>query len=397
MKRLAINIFCAAAALILSAACQKQPDVFQRDTDAISVDCNAQSITHYVLVSGHWTLETDEDWLSFTPAEGDGDGVLFQSYLINIAYNKGEAREGVYYLCHNGQRASVIVSQGECNFKYGKVSIEGNFVRDEASTARVLVAYSGASGEESISYSAVLSGVGAAGLSIPDGTYSSLTPGSGNISIPIEGTPTAEGDFSVEIKLDGKSVGSASATVAAPAVVIETTVLAKWTFAEASNADKKAELTAAYPSWASDKYLDAFEGKGRLSIYEPEGKTLAKVTGCSFADGHLYFKGMQQDDAVLFTVPCTLSAGSAVTFKGCMGGAGSSAAYYLAEYSLDGSTWTECPGATTSTFYAMTFNWHCKTEDNITDCNNGNFNVTFTPGAVTDKLYVRLRVPQTSV
>lgn len=215
MKKTIINIILAAATLLLGASCQEQPDVFQRDTDAISVDCNSQSVKHYVLVSGHWTLETNESWISFEPAEGDGDGTNFQPYYVKVAYNKGDARQGEFFLCHNGQRASVIVSQGPCNFKFGALSFVGALAQNEPSTASVSVAYSGASGEESFAYTGTIKGEGAEGLSIQPDTYTGLTAGKGSMVIPISGTPSASGDITIEISVDGKVLGSVNAKVAA--------------------------------------------------------------------------------------------------------------------------------------------------------------------------------------
>lgn len=395
MKKLyKIALLCLAAITSVT-ACQKAEDVFQRDTDEISVDCTAQAVTHYVLCSGAWTLETSEDWISFDPAEGVGDGVHYQAYNVIVAYNKGTARQGEYILKHSGIEAPVTVTQGKCSFAYGKAAFNGTLTQNETSTASVTVAYTGASGEETAQVSGSISGAGAAGLSIESTTYNSFTPGAGNVIIPIVGTPTNEGAITVNVTVDGNNF-TVTGTVAKAVPVGPTpteVAIAYWKFSsDGATNPTKDELAAKYPTWASGFTITDDNG-AVLSIAEAAGKTASAINGAAYSNGHLYLKGLYLNDAVVIARKgVKLPAGAQITFKGCMGGSGSSAGYFLAEYSVDGSNWTECAGAQTETVNGNACKYHAKPVDNTTSDTEGAFEVKFTTAAAATDLYIRLRV-----
>lgn len=391
-------------ASVLAAGCQKEEKIFQRDTDAVSCDGTAQSLTHYIKASGEWSSESTVDWITLDPASGIGDGKSFQKYNINVAYNRGEAREGVFYLIHDGGRFPVIVSQGPSNFKYGAVAFEGTLSQEVESTAYVTVSYSGASGEESVNYVGTVSGEGAAGLSIENGTFDSFESGSGLVRIPVKGTPTAFGEVVFAITLDGKPAGTVATTVAKKEEppTTEDVTLAVWKFCdhEGTN-DDKAELMARHPEWWDTSlrvgnsgicYSD--EGKGVLTVQEAAGKTATAINSWGGGQGHLYIKGFYVDDYWLFTMSdVNLKKADEIDFSGSMGGSGSSAGYYICEYSVDGSTWTEAEDALSETVGSNTFRYHVAPKDNITNTVEGAFDVKFhLPSDVNGKLYIRLRV-----
>lgn len=389
------NILFAFAAVFSMVACVKQEEILVRDTDAFSVDGNKNIVTHYVKASGAWRIETSEDWLSFDPSEGTGDGVNYQAVRITVAYNHGDPREGFFTIVSGSKSADVIVSQGRSNFKFGTPAASGSLVVGETSAAVVTIPYSGASGEEKFDYNFTLSGA-SAGLSIPAGT-ADIAEGNGTASIAIEGTPEADGDLTISGTFGTLAVGPLTLKVTKPVSPTpggETSgVLAKWIFEGAANSEKAAEYEAAYPSWKSEFWIAAMEGKGKLSIVEAAGKTATAINSQSFSGGHLYWKGMYTDDAVLFTCDeVSLTENAEIQFSGCMGGSGSSAGYFLAEYSTDGTNWTAAPGALTETINGASVSYHAAPVDNTTDTNVGTFDVKFKPGAVSGKLYVRLRV-----
>ena len=64
-----------------------------------------------------------------------------------------------------------------------------------------------------------------------------------------------------------------------------------------------------------------------------------------------YIKGLYYNDYWLMTIPVKyVASGTVLNAKGCFGGSGSAAAFFLLEYSADGLTWHQADGAKTETF-----------------------------------------------
>ena len=199
-------------------------------------------------------------------------------------------------------------------------------------------------------------------------------------------------------------MGTVSTTVAKkeePSTTVDVT-LAVWKFCdhEGTN-DDRAELMARHPEWWDSSlrvgnsgicYSD--EGRGVLTVQEAAGKTATAINSWGGGQGHLYIKGFYVDDYWLFTMSdVNLKKADEINFSGSMGGSGSSAGYYICEYSVDGSTWTEAGGALSETVGSNTFKYHVAPKDNITNTVEGAFDVKFhLPSNVNGKLYIRLRV-----
>ena len=398
MKRL-FKYTCIALALALSfAGCQKEADVFTREQDSISVDCNEQNVSQNILCLGEWTSRSDAAWLKVIPESGSGNGRDYQFYQISIDYNSGAAREGVVYLIHNGKEFPVTVNQAKCNFEFGKVAFSGSLTQDVESTASLLVAYKNASGKETTHFSCSISGEGAAGLSVPS-VSGGIKAGDGTASLAILGTPSAKGNVDFEVFADGSSLGKVSATVAAastpgpgPASSIEVV----WSLTDhKGDSAERAALNEKHPEWLNSMIMYADKGNGVLSVVGAEGRPAAPAIGSqSFADGHLYIKGMYDQDYFLLTCnDFAFPAGTAVTCSGSMGGAGSSAGYYVIEYSVDGTNWALAEGAITEDVEGMSITYHTKPYDDITGTELGAFSVTMHPAAAsTGTFYVRVKV-----
>ena len=353
------------SAFISVASCNKVSDVFERDTDYISVSCNAGNYRHFVKVSGHWTLESSEDWLSFSPAEGDGHGVDYQEYTLSVAYNKGAAREGVYYLCSNGRRAEVKVSQQECSFKWGKLEFSGILIQESECESSVSLSYSGASGEESFSYEGSISGPGSEGLSIESGIIDNLTPGNGSILIPISGTPVNAGVVIISINVDGVNVGSVEAEVVEKSVAPDPDKELKglpvgWNFYALGITTDEVKALPQTASWKKDSspaFVLPTSGNNDGARFTAVAN-VGTITDRTF-NPSIQVKGLLEGDYWLASIPVSsLAANTRLKLELGCGSAGGSAGYYMLEYSVNSSSWTSVPGAVSHTRGSDTFYAH---------------------------------------
>lgn len=168
-----------------------------------------------------------------------------------------------------------------------------------------------------------------------------------------------------------------------------------WSFSYAKgSADDNEALGARQPDWTSSLTLYSDQGQEAfIKAFEAEGKTATAFNTVSFTDGQPYIRGIYYHDYFLVSVPAEeLPAGSTVSLKGSMAGSGSSAGFFLAEYSTDGgASWKQAGEGTETTVADAAFTYHCAPQDNF-ESGAGDFAAAFeTAGEVTEgKLLVRL-------
>lgn len=388
-----------ALALVAAAtSCRKSETFFQRDVDVVNVTCMAQSVTHYVRSSGAWTSDCSEvDWITLSPASGQGKGSDFEEYKINVAYNPGADREGTFYLVKDGQRCPVTVYQSECTFKVNTsgAKIEGALVQNETSSAVIAIPFVDASGEEMVDVQVELGGK-SAGLSVVNGPKPT-TAGKGNIIVTIDGVPAQAGELTLKVTAAGASKDLKTTIQAGSSPdVPQTGVIAAWAFCKYQGSTPESdEIKARYPEWTTDSHmLKASAGVGEIVIAEAAGKTTPAVNSFGYNNGHAYIKGLYVNDSWQMNVPVTnIAKNSDVTVAGSFGGSGSAAAFFLAEYSVDGTSWTEVPGASTGTYAGKDVRFHAQAKDSYDEA-EGAFRCTFKmPVALKDaELRIRLRV-----
>lgn len=402
MKNIYSAALLAICGLSILAGCMKAEDVFTREQSEISVDCNAQTIRQNILVLGAWSSDCSEvsDWISLEPAEGNGDGKTFQYYYVNIAYNKGAARSGSFYLVHNGNRYEVSVYQSKCNFSFGKPAFNGTLMETQTCAASIDIPYTNAGAGSEYDVQVTMTGA-CDGLTVENGKHTIVESGNGTLSIPVTGTPTAKGTITFSISIDGASYGTLEAEVKAyvPPTPTKEVTYAVWHLCkQKGTAEEKAALNVAHPEWygattLADLKLNSDEGKGVLTMVETDPDA-PNISGWSFGDAHIYIKGLCVNDYFLFTVDgANLSAGDIVTFSGSMGGAGSSAGFYVMECSADGTNWIVGENPVTETVEGQSVTYHVKVPDDNTSDQIGAFNVVFKAPAASGKFYVRARVP----
>lgn len=396
-------------------SCKEDGIVFSRENDVISIDCTEQTIEQTILCDGEWVADCSEaEWITVSPERGSGNGRDYGTFTLNVEYNSGAARQGTVYLMSRGTSLPVKVLQGECEFAYGAVSIEGYLLQGTESDAEIHIPYSCASGKESVEISFTMSG-SSEGISMPDMTFSSFEKGDGEIVIPVTGTPETAGDLTIGIVIDGVRIGSCTIEVIGDTGDTVEGLPVGWNFYAAGI--KTPRGTEYDYSWSSEAVNPTDEilpydkhrvlpSYGNESAYLTAYSTkITSLENYTFNPG-IQIRGMLKNDYFLFVVPVrNFSAATEISVEASMGAAGSAAGYYALEYSSDQKTWHLAEGAETLDVFGESGPVHYsvpkantsedrKTYDKETD--KGYRKYTFPLTGIDDiragNLYLRLRV-----
>ena len=175
-----------------------------------------------------------------------------------------------------------------------------------------------------------------------------------------------------------------------------------WEFLKTQGNDTNASaLKDSKPEWGDgDHYVKSDDQGGLariLAVEAPEKSEYGanEVNGWAYNNGHIYIKGLYLNDYWLLTVPVkNLDEGKTINVKGVINGSGSSPAFFILEYSLDGETWAECDDPKEYTMNDKVVRYHVQAKDASSAEESGNFEATFTtPSALPDgNLYIRARV-----
>lgn len=352
-KRIASILF--AAAVSLTASCEKDGGVFMRENDHVACDCTEQTIEQNILCDGQWTADcSGVEWIAVTPEQGSGNGKDYGSFQLHIEYNAGAERTGTVHLVYEGVAYPVTVTQGACEFAYGTPAVNGNLFQNIAGTATVSLPYTRASGRESVEISGAVSGAAAEGISIATATYASFSKGSGELTVPIEGTPVRSGVVNFELFADGVSVGSCRTIVISDPNALPEGLPVGWNFYAAG---VKTPRGSAYDySWTTDAVAPAstpdplhnhrvLPTAGNADAYLTASGTIAANTGYSFNPG-IQIQGLKENDYWLFVIPVkNIGADHLLSVEAALGAAGSGPGYYALEYSSDGQKWMLAAGS----------------------------------------------------
>lgn len=351
MKKI-FNIAAIAALLLGAFSCTQKELAFNVENDSISVDCNAQSVEFFIQSASAWKASTSEEWVKVVPSEGPGTGsnIDFIGVEIRTEYNTlKENRTAMVFFEASGKKIDVEITQGPCAFAIGAVKAQGTLTVGEESTATLIVAYEKASGEEQIAVSGTVSGVD--GLSIASATYNTVQ-GSGEIAVPVVGTPAAEGTAVVTLTVDGVAKSPVEIKCSKKVEGLDPSKRAGLpvsfnNFALGlSGADSK--TTPNYTTWTGpDHYMSATAGNMAATL-----KGVAPAATSWTFNPQIQIKNLKKDDYLLITVPVKhFSKGTKVSFEGAAGAAGKGAGFWVIEYSDDASTWHTAGGALQETAY----------------------------------------------
>lgn len=171
-----------------------------------------------VCTHGDWTITTSSPWLSFDVTSGTGDGVTRQKIQVSSARNTSVARRDSFILHAAGRDLTVYCNQDEgapFSFQQGKVT--GALQVGKASDMSIDLPYAYGYKGMTLTLHTTLSGAGAKGLAVNDTTLT-LDGETGDIVLPLNGTPQVSGPLVMKVSADDASVSP---------VVLQTTVLSQ--------------------------------------------------------------------------------------------------------------------------------------------------------------------------
>lgn len=346
-------------AALAAASCTKDRDFVSREESRVTFDCLSQSVQQNIQSRGDWFIDLNgADWITVSPEKGTGDGIHFQMYTITVGYNKGGSREHTIYVCQGNTRCPVTIHQNRCKFALTGVEIAEPLYQYQESTSGIHVRYEYAAGDESVSLEADLSGAAAAGLSVAPLTTSDFQPGSGELFIPITGTPTAQGGFEVIVRADGSLVGTCSGHVeeyVAPVVILDPSGLpARWNFFAAGYTGTGPLETPQGAHWDiddPDPHVAATGGntEARITAVIKDPKTVelnGKQQRYTFNPA-IQVLSMVEGDYWLAAIPVMyFTETTKIRVEAATSSHKNGPGFFLLEYSADGKTWFEAPGAT---------------------------------------------------
>lgn len=154
---------------------------------------------------GAWTISApDAPWITFDVTSGEGKGKR-EPILATVALNRGEAREGKILIQAGGQQSEITVRQEDGRLVLGEAALEpGSLALGEqiANTYLKFPYQKGIPGDE-LTFSVAITGDGAAGIDPITDFSVVLDAQSGEISIPLSGTPTAVGEVILTLSVAG--------------------------------------------------------------------------------------------------------------------------------------------------------------------------------------------------
>lgn len=404
MKKISF-VLLAFAALCAAFSCQKkEEDYLVRETDLVNFDTpQAQSRNITLRCLGAWKTVVPQgaEWISTTPSEGVGEGKV-EYISINVEANRGGERTATIYLENGGWQYPVTVTQVDGAVVWSTaLTAEGELTQGEAGQVVLTLPYSNAMGDETVALTCEVTGDAAQGLAA-EPVSAQLQEGSGVVNLTVAGTPVNSGLVTFGLAVDGQVKATTNIRVYAKEESVLEGLPAQWVLMDKQgSASDRDALKEAKPEWiASSHYVksDNQGGAARIEAVNAAGKTAPALNSWGYNDGHIYIKGFYVEDYWLITMPVkNLPQGKTVKVQGSIGGSGSSAAFFLVEYSVDGTNWTACPGAKTweGTIdeSSVTASYHAQAKDSYL-ASDGAFDVSFSVPSRIDEgnLYVRARV-----
>lgn len=188
-------------------ACQKEDAVsqfLQQTTDELQFTWEGGEKGFAIMTNkGPWSISTDDaDWINFDVSSGTGNGKR-ESILVTVQPNRGDTREGKIRIDVAGEQSEIIVRQEDGRLAFGEAILDvemfnlGQSIED---TYIVFPYQKGIPGDE-LTFSVALSGTGTSGINPLVEHSIVLESESGEIHLPITGTPTAVGTVTFTMNL----------------------------------------------------------------------------------------------------------------------------------------------------------------------------------------------------
>lgn len=211
------------AVVIASTCSEKNGENFVSvNTEKIVFNYLASSQAFKLLTDGEWSVSLTEggEWLSLPVASGLGKGsekeILVQVYA---AGNDGTLRSGKLMLHAAGKSIEILVEQeGSGGITFQAPTLTGFLETGTALEDIYLkIPYRKALGNEAFSVSVTVSGAGAGGINPVNNFPVTIGNVSGNISVPLSGTPSVTGQviFTIRASYAGFAGQTLTSTVMA--------------------------------------------------------------------------------------------------------------------------------------------------------------------------------------
>lgn len=203
-----ISLVCLCTLSINMSSCSDDNELFlQRSHDTLQFAYLHSTKEMLVLSNGHWSVSSDDKWISISPDEGTGDGKKEQTVEVTVEQNNGVERTGSINLFNSEKTLKIQISQEDGFFTMNDPTVASGFnLYEELINKKVEVPYQKAKPGDKVNVTATLEGPGAEGLSIESLTDYSLEVGSGTVPLSLTGTPTQKG--TIEIKILVEVIGS---------------------------------------------------------------------------------------------------------------------------------------------------------------------------------------------
>ncbi|GEM_PF-602988 len=408
-----ISGIAAVIAVSVSVSCGDDgPSVFERENDSIDCDCTEQVIKQVILSDGEWTSDcAGTDWISVYPESGSGDGKYYSTIELRVKYNAGGEREGTIYLKHGGKDYPVTVKQAKCDFTFQEPYFDGNLTIGVESTAKIEIPYVKANGTEVYEISATANSDVVKGLSVPTVKFDSFEKGTGSLSVPVVGTPSAQGEVIFNVTANGKPIGSCKVTVYDEFGGKPGGVDASWNFYEAGISPKGSDYDYSWTS-ASAHYPGSPLPSNAHKVLTTSGNKKAWLTAeCAAATDYTFnpsiqIKGMMLNDYFLAVIPVkNVKPETKIQVEASFGAAGSAAGVFSIEYSSNNAIWNLAGGARDTTIFGQNGKIHYHVASGNTGDTRKQYDKATDPGykaytfALTGispindgNLYIRLRV-----
>jgi hypothetical protein len=231
-----LTIFLALAGVCALSACNGDGDdaFLKRNLREMSFSYMESSNSFTIRASGEWQISDTpgsrqwtnaNKWVHVDQLSGKGDSDTYQKITVTCDQNSGEERYASIYLQGSGQEdVEIKITQENGIFEWKpfdngqSFDISGTFKLGAAADAKLRIPYAKALGGEE--FTVTVTQTGGTGLTAASGKYTILSPGSGNIEVPVTGTGTKQGIVTFTVKAadeDGEETefGAASSIVRA--------------------------------------------------------------------------------------------------------------------------------------------------------------------------------------
>lgn len=215
MKKYSLyKLLCLFVGMFSISACSDKDDPFVlRSTDTIEFSYAESTKEFTVCTNGDWSITTDDSWYTLSTVSGNGDGTTREVVKVNVARNKGAARQGEFVLHAAGKDLNVSISQEEGKpLKLNAPSLSSSLkVGQKIENMTISIPYTYGYAGQNVVFTTTVSGTGASGITVNSYT-AKFNAAEGTIKIPVTGTPLASGSVLFTITTDDQSVTSVTAT-----------------------------------------------------------------------------------------------------------------------------------------------------------------------------------------